>query len=378
MKARLHFTSVRKDYRKANGEACTAIHDFTSEWMPGESIGLIGHNGAGKSTLLRLAAGITSPSSGKILREGKLASLLEVGTGFHPELTGKENIFLSGIALGMERSEIKALIDPIVAFAGVEDFLHEPIKHYSSGMKIRLGFAVAAHLRADILLMDEVLGVGDVAFQQQSFARMQTVLSEEGKTLVVVSHHLGTIRRLCQRTLWLDKGVLHQDGNTADVLDAYSGFNTAGQGSPPRAFQQTPWIKSMQWSQPLVSGQPATLTVELNPAMPLERANIRLVLHNQNGEFLAPFSPTTSGTSLPSWPAGAHWKMHFDRLPLMQGNYFLGYKLFVCDLEKDGQAAALPFAVQDGLYFPEGDSFAPRSNGLWLSPTWTMSDPTTP
>ena len=198
-----------------------AIKDLSFEIPSGEVVGIIGRNGAGKSTLLKLLSRITAPTTGRITLNGRVASLLEVGTGFHPELTGRENIFLNGAILGMSKAEIQAKFDEIVAFAEVEKFLDTPVKRYSSGMIVRLAFAVAAHLEPEILIVDEVLAVGDTEFQRKCLGRMGQV-SRAGRTVLFVSHNLAAVRSLCTRALLLQNGRLIEDGPVADVLTAYS------------------------------------------------------------------------------------------------------------------------------------------------------------
>ena len=197
-----------------------ALRDISFSATSGDVIGLIGANGAGKSTLLKLLSRVTAPTSGEIRYRGRLASLLEVGTGFHPELTGRENIYLNGAILGMRKREIARHFDEIVAFAGIEKFLDTPVKRYSSGMYVRLGFSVAAHLETDILLVDEVLAVGDAGFQNRCLGKLGQV-SSQGRTVIFVSHNMNAIVRLCNRCLWVDGGRLQQDGVTGDVVQSY-------------------------------------------------------------------------------------------------------------------------------------------------------------
>ena len=191
----------------ANESEFWALKDVSFSVQPGEVIGIIGRNGAGKSTLLKILSRITEPTSGQIRMRGRVASLLEVGTGFHPELTGRENIFLNGAILGMTRAEIKAKFDEIVAFADIEKFLDTPVKRYSSGMYVRLAFAVAAHLEPEILIVDEVLAVGDAEFQKKCLGKMSDV-ANQGRTVLFVSHNMHAIERLCQRVLWVERGSL--------------------------------------------------------------------------------------------------------------------------------------------------------------------------
>ncbi|HTV43107.1 MAG TPA: ABC transporter ATP-binding protein [Candidatus Sulfotelmatobacter sp.] len=198
-----------------------ALKDVSFEIQPGEAVGIIGRNGAGKSTLLKLLSRITEPSTGQIELEGRIASLLEVGTGFHPELTGRENIFLNGAVLGMTRVEIKRKFDEIVAFAEVEKFLDTPVKRYSSGMYMRLAFAVAAHLEPEILVVDEVLAVGDAAFQKKCLGKMQQV-GQSGRTVLFVSHNMEAIARLCTKCYYLVGGQLKMTGEPREVITVYA------------------------------------------------------------------------------------------------------------------------------------------------------------
>jgi lipopolysaccharide transport system ATP-binding protein len=205
----------------ASSEEFWALKDVSFQVNEGEVVGIIGRNGAGKSTLLKILSRITEPTSGRVTLRGRVASLLEVGTGFHPELTGRENVFLNGAILGMKREEIKRNFDEIIDFAGVEKFLDTPVKRYSSGMYVRLAFAVAAHLDPEILVVDEVLAVGDVEFQKKCLGKMKDVASG-GRTVIFVSHNLATLRQLCRTGILLEKGKMQFAGEMIDVLSAYS------------------------------------------------------------------------------------------------------------------------------------------------------------
>jgi lipopolysaccharide transport system ATP-binding protein len=206
-----------------------ALRDVSFEMRTGEVLGIIGGNGAGKSTLLKILSRITEPSEGLAEVRGRVGSLLEVGTGFHPELTGRENIFLNGAILGMRRAEITRKFDEIVAFAGVERFIDTAVKHYSSGMYVRLAFAVAAHMEPEILIVDEVLAVGDVHFQKKCIGKMDDV-SRQGRTILFVSHNLDAVQRLCTRGLLLDRGRVAADGAIDDVVAKYRASDTLGEG----------------------------------------------------------------------------------------------------------------------------------------------------
>ncbi|HSY18374.1 MAG TPA: ABC transporter ATP-binding protein [Candidatus Acidoferrales bacterium] len=202
-----------------------ALRDVSFEIQHGEVVGIIGRNGAGKSTLLKLLSRITEPTTGRIRLRGRVASLLEVGTGFHPELTGRENIFLNGAILGMGKEEITRKFDEIVAFAEVEKFLDTPVKRYSSGMYVRLAFAVAAHLEPEILIVDEVLAVGDASFQKKCLGKMQDV-SKGGRTVLFVSHNMGAVTTLCQTGIWMEKGRLIKTGPARKIVDEYLTANS--------------------------------------------------------------------------------------------------------------------------------------------------------
>lgn len=211
------------DHGNIEGEDLWALNDVSFNVEKGEVLGIIGKNGAGKSTLLKILSRVTAPTSGKIKVKGRIASLLEVGTGFHPELTGRENIYLNGAILGMSRKEIDSKFDEIVNFAEIEKFIDTPVKRYSSGMYVRLAFAVAAHLEPEILLVDEVLAVGDADFQKKCLGKMGEV-AKEGRTVLFVSHNMAAIRNLCNRAILIQRGQIGCDGDVADTIASYHHF----------------------------------------------------------------------------------------------------------------------------------------------------------
>ncbi|WP_373513007.1 ABC transporter ATP-binding protein [Persicitalea sp.] len=214
------FNKNSKDSVTERKEEFWALQDVNFTIDQGDRIGIVGHNGAGKSTLLKILSRITDPTTGQVSIDGRVASLLEVGTGFHPELTGRENIFLNGAILGMNKGEIKRSFDAIVDFAGVEKFLDTPVKRYSSGMYVRLGFAIAAHLEPEIMIIDEVLAVGDAEFQKKCLGKMRDV-SESGRTLLFVSHNLTAIQALCNKSFYFEKGKLLDQGETSRIVTTY-------------------------------------------------------------------------------------------------------------------------------------------------------------
>lgn len=207
--------------QKATSDYVWALKDISFDVKQGEVLGVIGKNGAGKSTLLKILSRVTSPTTGSIKAKGRIASLLEVGTGFHPEMTGRENIFMNGSIMGMSKSEIKSKLDEIVDFAGVEKYLDTPVKRYSSGMIVRLGFAIAAHLEPEILVVDEVLAVGDAEFQKKAIGKMQDVSRGEGRTVLFVSHNMGAVESLCSKAVILMNGGLYFDGTVKEAINIY-------------------------------------------------------------------------------------------------------------------------------------------------------------
>ena len=245
-----------------------ALRGLDFEITEGEAVGVIGRNGAGKSTLLKILSRITAPTRGRITLRGRMASLLEVGTGFHPELTGRENVYLNGAIMGMKQREVARKFDEIVAFAGVEKFLDTPVKRYSSGMYVRLAFAVAAHLEADILVVDEVLAVGDAAFQRKSLNKMGDV-ARRGRTVLFVSHNLAAIRNLCTRALLLEHGQLVFDGTVSDGVARYErSFASAGSDLAAAQFQG-PLAEHLRFES-LVYRQNGAVVELVDPLLDLE------------------------------------------------------------------------------------------------------------
>ncbi len=213
------------DRTQAGGDYVWALKDINFEVKQGEVLGIIGKNGAGKSTLLKLLSKVTSPTTGRIKARGRIASLLEVGTGFHPEMTGRENIFMNGTIMGMSRHGIKTQLDEIVDFAGIAKYLDTPVKRYSSGMMVRLGFAIAAHLEPEILIVDEVLAVGDIEFQNKAIGKMQDVSADQGRTVLLVSHNMALIDKLCSNSLILDRGEIGFQGDSTSAINKYRELN---------------------------------------------------------------------------------------------------------------------------------------------------------
>lgn len=244
--------NVKIGQERLVGETFMALNGIDLNVYPGEAVGIIGINGAGKSTMLKLISRITAPTEGEIVLRGKIASMLEVGTGFNPELTGRENIYMNGTILGMKKAEIDAKMDEIIEFSECRDFIDTPVKRYSSGMYVKLAFSVAAHLESDIIIMDEVLAVGDVAFQKKCLDKMSAAAHEDGKTVLYVSHNMSTIRQLCTRCIVMKEGKIIYDGDVEEAIRVYSEesfrFETKRTFARPKSFgrRQEAFVKSIE------------------------------------------------------------------------------------------------------------------------------------
>ena len=252
-------------------EQLWALRDVSIDINEGEIVGLIGRNGAGKTTLLKILSRVTRPTTGFAEVHGRMGSLLEVGTGFHPELTGRENVFLSGAILGMRKREIVRKFDEIVAFAEVDKFIDTPLKHFSTGMQMRLAFAVAAQLEPEILLVDEVLAVGDLEFQKKCLGKMSEV-SKGGRTIVFVSHQMSHIRRLCERVIWVDRGAIKQDGPTLDVVSAYERAFTERTEVNAQADSSGQGVQFLKWELLVEDG------LSTNVLQHFDAVNFRVVI----------------------------------------------------------------------------------------------------
>lgn len=275
-------------------ESFWALRGLDFEVRRGEVMGLIGRNGAGKSTLLKLLSRITEPTEGRIGINGRVASLLEVGTGFHPELTGRENVFLNGAILGMTQAEVRRKFDEIVAFAGVEKFLDTPVKRYSSGMYVRLAFAVAAHLEPEILVVDEVLAVGDAQFQQKCLGKMRQVSKQDGRTVLFVSHAMHSVKALCTTGLLLNQGRIEARGPIEEVLEAYSRVAPLGEG--PIASNRADGVSLLKASlDSLGEAGSLRVTADFHLEKEVRHAGLGIHIETPAGFELCDLRPETSG-----------------------------------------------------------------------------------
>lgn len=334
----LTLDDVWKAYRKSarrHAEMFWALQHVSFEVHRGASVGVIGRNGAGKSTLLKLMAGITAPTRGRIVIDGRVAALIEVGSGFHPELTGRENVFLSGAILGMRRREISAKLERIVEFAGVQQFIDTPVKWYSSGMYVRLGFAVAAHLEADILLVDEVLAVGDAEFQVKCLQRIQE-LRDQGTTSLFISHDLTAVERLCDSAVLLEAGTIAATGTPGEVVATYhrrlalwdpaSGQTTI---ESPRSGVALTNLTLRNPQEPRAvsfkTGAPVTVSVRYAVARPIDNVEFEIRYYSADGKTRIA-APRTGERREPLHlaPPGGEVQFICESLPLNPGSYAVG------------------------------------------------------
>jgi len=310
-----------------------ALKDVSFSVGRGEVVGIIGRNGAGKTTLLKVLSRITEPTEGYAEIRGRVGSLLEVGTGFHPELTGRENIYLSGVILGMKKAEIKRKFDEIVAFAGIEKFIDTPVKHYSSGMYVRLAFAVAAHLEPEILLVDEVLAVGDIQFQKKCLGKMGDV-AKGGRTVVYISHQMNQIRRLCERAVWLDAGQLQKIGPAAETVSAYEAAMSSFSPETVREGDDSYMVaRFFKWEivaprneQPnvLTSVGPVTLRFLLKVNRPIRKGHHGIALFNSDNQLMW----ATAVNDLQLEPGVCEFLYEFSTLPVRPGVYYWHVSLY--------------------------------------------------
>jgi lipopolysaccharide transport system ATP-binding protein len=375
---------ARRPVSRAEPETVWALRDLSLEVSQGEVVGLIGHNGAGKSTLLKILSRITEPTSGWADVSGRVGSLLEVGTGFHPELTGRENIFLNGAILGMRRAEIRRQFDEIVAFADIERFLDTPVKRYSSGMSVRLAFAVAAHLEPEILLVDEVLAVGDAAFQRKSLGKMNEV-AREGRTVIFVSHNLAVIQALCGRGILLEGGRAMADAPVEEAIDSY--LRTLERAASEDLLERTDrdgrgWEASLirrvevrdsggGKADAVVGGRPVRIAVEVTETLPMMEC--RLTVVNSLGQPIVTFdSEVSAPTDVRDAELGPRIECEVQTLSLTPGRYRVDVILKGRRQIQDGLQAAAFFDVEPGVIGERPMPLAGADGDVVLAHSWRL------
>lgn len=370
-------TAARKPLNWFNGNGHSeentiwALRDVSFEVMPGEVVGVIGRNGAGKSTLLKLLSRITEPTTGRIDLYGRVGSLLEVGTGFHAELTGRENIYLNGAILGMNRSEISQKLDEIIAFAEIEKFIDTPVKHYSSGMYMRLAFAVAAHLEPEVLVIDEVLAVGDSEFQKKCLGKMDDI-AKQGRTVLFVSHNMAAVQSLCVSGILLSSGKISNADSIQKVVREYLADQNTSDGSAilsscARSGNGQGRITDVKISNPDTSdGQPSSgcrlkfeFTILNTTKQTLGNFDLGFSLHDKYQSGLGLLYSSYTGSFLDLHPGQNKIEFVMTTPLLVVGNYYLGCRLVRRSVEVDYPKALIPFDVKEADYYGS-------ANTAWL------------
>ena len=384
--------AVRRKTPRDNGGDATrtmwALRDVNFEIERGEAVGIIGRNGAGKSTLLKVLSRVTEPTTGRVKLRGRVGSLLEVGTGFHPELTGRENVFLNGSILGMSRKEILRRFDAIVAFAEVEKFVDTPVKRFSSGMYLRLAFAVAAHLEPEILIVDEVLAVGDAAFQQRCLGRMREVVGE-GRTVLFVSHNMAAITALCTKAMVLDQGAVHfPTGDVRRAVDHYLSRVTEitrtelsqrtdrrGEGRI-RITDFAMFDRAGNEQEHLASGQGVDLRIYYECKEDAAPKNITTAIgiSSSTGGFVALLSNQLTNETFVQLASRGAFSCRIKKLPLAPGSYTLNLIVRQNDVIQDWIQEAVNIVVEPGDFYGTGRMPPVSHGGVFVEQHWTADE----
>ena len=353
--------------RRARYEDFWALKDVSFDIPHGSTFGIIGSNGSGKSTLLKCLAGILTPDKGSITVNGRIAALLELGAGFHPELSGRENVFLNGAILGMTRSELETKFDEIVEFAGLEEFIDTPVKNYSSGMTVRLGFAIAINVDPEILIIDEVLAVGDAAFQLKCYEKIEE-FRKQGKTIILVSHGVGDVAKLCDTVAWIEKGRLAEIGDSYEVVGSYMGEShdaqtrTTGQvgdrwGSGEAKILGVDFLKQDgQALKNIRTGEPVVLRINYEVMEPIEELVVGIRVSHLHGTNIWGTNTHRRGLKIQPRTGPGHIDIDMSAFPLLAGTYDLtialsdGSEVHSFDHWEKG----LRFDVNQGKFFDEG------------------------
>jgi lipopolysaccharide transport system ATP-binding protein len=366
--------------RKADSEYVWALQDINFEVKKGEVIGIIGRNGAGKSTLLKILSKITAPTSGQITINGRIASLLEVGTGFHPELSGRENIFLNGAILGMRKWEIQKKFDEIVDFAGVEAYIDTPVKRYSSGMYVRLAFAVAAFLEPEILIVDEVLAVGDAEFQKKCLGRMQDISDNDGRTVLYVSHNMASLSNLCKNSVLLVNGKINKVGRTDDVISYY--LNTSTQntdnlilrndrlGNGTLIFTNIKFYQNNKIVNQLISGVETIIELSYKSKENTKGVFPAIGFFSLNGDRKIILYSKLYNFSYDILGGEGYFKCKINRFPLSEGTYKFNLLADADGINLDWIHEAGSINVINGDYFNSGRTLNEIQNIVLVDHEW--------
>ncbi len=380
--------TVKRMLGKMGIETFWALKDVSMTVERGEAVGIIGANGAGKSTLLKILTRITPPTEGEVILRGKVASLLEVGTGFHPELSGRENIFLNGAILGMTRKEIAKKFDDIVAFAGIGDFIDTPVKRYSSGMYVRLAFSIAAHIEPDILLVDEVLAVGDAEFQKKCLGKMEEVTGEAGRTILFVSHNMSAVEKLCKKAVLFHKGKIVMAGDSKKVIEYYlknEYEKSAGQSDFPLTIKDITLRdfsvhQSGIKTEVLDPDKPFEVSIEFETLADLTALRLGIYLRNGLGDILFRSLHSDWHPELETVKKG-HYKakLIIPEKMLMKGNYFLSMHLGRYGIFNylDKRTIQKTLTVGPSAYWNQAHPTEKPESSLTLKDSWNIEHITT-
>jgi len=372
----------QKPKQKNNPQEFWALRDVSFDVPQGEVLGIIGRNGAGKSTLLKILSRITRPTSGRIGTRGRVGSLLEVGTGFHPELTGRENVFLNGSILGMQRADIARKFDEIVAFAELDTFIDTPVKRYSSGMYARLAFSVAAHLEPEILIIDEVLAVGDATFQKQCLGKMSDV-AEQGRTVLFVSHNMPAIKTLCQRALVLDQGRIVSSESVEQAIEKYLGLHESYAKRPvvllepcshPLKTIQVSLLNSSGATNRYLTGDEIVIEMKFRAQTPIQQFHIGFELNSQQGDCVIASSSrylTTDHFSKPTQNGTVRCSL--GMVPLMPGDYSFSFWIGTGHEETDIFHHAIAFEVIEQNIWKTTTVPGHKNSKLWWPTEFVFS-----
>lgn len=359
---------------RGNSDYVWALKDITFDVKKGEVLGIIGKNGAGKSTLLKILSRVTSPTLGEIKTKGRIASLLEVGTGFHPEMTGRENIYLNGAILGMTKAEITSKIDEIIEFSGCLRYIDTPVKRYSSGMKVRLAFAVAAHLEPDILVVDEVLAVGDAEFQKKAIGKMQDISNSDGRTVLFVSHNMVAVENLCSRVVVLDNGRIKFNGIVQKGIEFYLKGSTNNKdfksfSNENFVINRIDLLNSKNETIPAaILGKPLMIQIELHSQINVLKFVVKITIKNNYDEVLFVMSNYHKNEGLEVKKKSNIINCFIDKLPIYSGDYIIDLQFIDLDMRKVVFEASsiFNFFVEDSDYYNTGLIPTSKSRGRFM------------
>jgi lipopolysaccharide transport system ATP-binding protein len=360
---------------KGNSDIVYSLQDINFEINQGDAVGIIGRNGAGKSTLLKILSRVTTPTTGKINIKGRVASLLEVGTGFHPELTGRENIYLNGAILGMRKREIDRKLDEIIDFSGVERYIDTPVKRYSSGMYVRLAFAVAAHLESEILIVDEVLAVGDAEFQKKCLGKMGEVSKGEGRTVLFVSHNLTSVELLCNKGILIENGHIVSNDNISNTLKVYTRLNGSEENFKPNFLKRTGigYIKCtnveiVTHSTVIKSGDPFSVILSYSAEQFDSSDNFEFVIGvwniNNSDMFMLSTNYIFHGFRLDNQKGKIEFKV--EKLNLNYGRYYINVLIRRNGVDNDFIEKVMHFDVLNSDYFSNGLLYPQSFEGVYM------------